>query len=82
MVIDFHTHCFPEKIAERAIGKLSATSGLMPYTDGTAEGLKKLMKQDGVDISVVGCETTRFEIGRLPWASKASQRNGNASSGG
>lgn len=53
MVIDFHTHCFPEKIAERAIGKLSATSGLMPYTDGTAEGLKKLMKQDGVDIFVV-----------------------------
>lgn len=53
MVIDFHTHCFPEKIAEKAIGKLSAASGLMPFTDGTAEGLKKLMKQDGVDISVV-----------------------------
>lgn len=53
MVIDFHTHCFPEKIAERAIGKLSNTSGLMPFTDGTAEGLKKLMQQDGVDISVV-----------------------------
>ncbi len=53
MVIDFHTHCFPQKIAERAISSLSAASGLMPYTDGTAEGLKQLMKQDGTDISVV-----------------------------
>lgn len=53
MVIDFHTHCFPEKIAERAIDKLSDTSALKPYTDGTADGLRQLMKERGVDISVV-----------------------------
>ena len=54
MVIDFHTHCFPEKIAERAIAQLSHNSGgLIPQTDGTADGLKKHMKEAGVDISCV-----------------------------
>lgn len=53
MVIDFHTHAFPEKIAERAIEKLSFTSGgLIPQTNGTVDGLKAIMKKDGVDKSV------------------------------
>lgn len=54
MLIDFHTHCFPKKIAEKAIEKLSfASGGLMPYTDGTLEGLKQSMKKGNVDVSVV-----------------------------
>lgn len=53
MIIDFHTHCFPEKIAARAMEKLSDTSGLVPYTDGTVDGLKALMKKDSIDVSVV-----------------------------
>lgn len=54
MLIDFHTHCFPEKIAGRAIEKLSfASGGLKPYTDGTAPSLIKLMNLYGVDKSVV-----------------------------
>ena len=54
MVIDFHTHCFPDKIADRAIDKLSyASGGLEPYTDGTVEGLRRSMKAHGVDLSVV-----------------------------
>ncbi len=54
MLIDFHTHCFPEKIAQRAIDSLAkASGGLMPQTDGTVTGLKESMKRDGVDISVV-----------------------------
>lgn len=54
MVIDFHTHAFPEKIAEKAIEKLSfASGGLIPQTDGTLKGLKKLMAKDGIDKSTV-----------------------------
>lgn len=54
MLIDFHTHCFPEKIAEKAIKKLSFSSGgLTPYTDGTVLGLNNSMKNNGVDASVV-----------------------------
>ena len=54
MVIDFHTHAFPDKIASRAVEKLSeASGGLYPYTDGTADGLASRMRDSGVDVSVV-----------------------------
>ncbi len=54
MIIDFHTHAFPDKIATMAMEKLSdASGGLIPQTDGTVNGLKKRMKTDGVDKSVV-----------------------------
>ncbi len=54
MLIDFHTHAFPERIAERAIEKLAYVSGgLKPQTDGTLDSLKNEMKKDGVDIAVV-----------------------------
>lgn len=54
MLIDFHTHCFPEAIAARAVEKLSdASGGLYPYTDGTVAGLKASMKNNDVDIAVV-----------------------------
>lgn len=54
MLIDFHTHAFPEKIAARAIDNLSfASGGLIPQHGGTPDSLKEEMKKDGVDISVV-----------------------------
>ena len=54
MLIDFHTHCFPDKIADHAIEKLAFVSGgLQPYTDGTVNGLKESMKKGSVDVSVV-----------------------------
>ena len=49
-----HTHCFPDKIAGRALDKLSQSAGeLEYYTDGTIGGLKKAMKSQGVTSSVV-----------------------------
>ena len=54
MIIDFHTHCFPEKIAERAIEKLSfSAGGLYPHTNGSLQSLKGLMAEQGVDKAVV-----------------------------
>ena len=54
MLIDFHTHAFPEKIAFRAVEKLARDAGgLAPQTDGTVASLKTQMLVDGVDISVV-----------------------------
>lgn len=54
MVIDFHTHAFPDKIAPMAMDKLSfASGGLKPQTDGTLESLKEEMAKDKVDIAVV-----------------------------
>ena len=53
MVIDFHTHLFPEKIAAKALHQLAVTSGITPSTDGTAAGLLSSMERCGIDISVV-----------------------------
>lgn len=54
MLIDFHAHAFPKKIAAGAMSLLShASGGLEPQSDGTAEGLIDEMKKDGVDISVI-----------------------------
>ncbi len=54
MLIDFHTHCFLDNIAEKAIPKLAHISGgLEPYTDGTVSGLIQAMKKADISASVV-----------------------------
>lgn len=53
MVIDFHTHIFPDRIAAGAIEKLENVGGIKAFTDGTLTGLKKSMKENHIDISVV-----------------------------
>ena len=54
MIVDFHTHCFPDKLAARAVQRLSdAGGGLMSYADGTLEGLRQQMAQHNIDLSVV-----------------------------
>ncbi len=53
MVIDFHTHIFPEQIAQRSVQALAERAKVFPHTDGTADGLKKAMKEQGVCLSVV-----------------------------
>ncbi|MDY4969417.1 MAG: amidohydrolase family protein [Lachnospiraceae bacterium] len=52
MVIDFHTHTFPDKIAGNVIGKLQLLSRSRPYTDATAGGLQRSMKEASIDYSV------------------------------
>ncbi len=52
-IIDFHTHTFPEKIAERALDQLSKDSGTKPFTGGTVQELQASMQEAGVDLSVV-----------------------------
>lgn len=59
MIIDFHTHAFPEKIAARTIEALiSNVSRISDYpmrnhTDGTVGGLIEAEKRAGVDLAVV-----------------------------
>lgn len=53
MLIDFHTHTFPDKIAAAAIAQLSARGGIPAHTDGTLHGLLDAMHRDGVDLSVI-----------------------------
>lgn len=55
MVIDFHTHAFPDAIAGRAIEGLvrSGKGEYLPCSDGTLGGLKRNMEKFGVDVSVL-----------------------------
>ena len=53
MLIDFHTHAFPDKIALRAIAQLAERAKMTPETDGTVAGLLAKMDLWGVDRSVV-----------------------------
>lgn len=56
MTIDFHTHCFPDALAPRAIAALSAVAapvGFLPRTDGTASGAERLLSAAGIDRGVV-----------------------------
>lgn len=62
MVIDFHTHCFDERIAAKAVSALENCSHIEAVHDGTVGGLQRHMAECGVDKSVV-----------LPVATKPSQ---------
>lgn len=54
MVIDFHTHAFPQKIAEKAMKVLRRNAGnIDPYTNGTVESLEAYMARSGVDCCVL-----------------------------
>lgn len=53
MIIDFHTHTFPDQMASKAIAALEEKASFRAYSDGTMSGLKKLMEEGNVDISVV-----------------------------
>ena len=53
MVIDFHTHIFPDKIAPRTIAALEEKAGIKAATDGTLNGLLDSMDRSGVDMSVI-----------------------------
>jgi len=59
MVIDFHTHVFPEKIAAKTLevlkGHAYKARGVKApsYTEGTVESLRQSMAVNGIDMSVV-----------------------------
>ena len=53
MLIDTHTHCFPDALAPKAINVLSGESKQLAHTDGTLSGLISSMDEYGVDKSFV-----------------------------
>lgn len=53
MIIDFHTHCFPDNLYVRAVAEISTKSKVYPYFDGSIGGLIRSMNEAGIDRSVV-----------------------------
>lgn len=62
MIIDFHTHIFPDKIAGRTLDYLSGIINSRPFAPGTYTGLCASGEEAGVDISIA-----------LPAVTKVSQ---------
>lgn len=53
MIIDFHTHVYPDKIASRALQYLEEEKGVLAHCEGTLGSLRQQMARNKVDISVV-----------------------------
>lgn len=53
MIIDFHTHVFPDKIAGKTIPYLMEKGNVPSFGKGTLIDLKSKMKESGTDKSVV-----------------------------
>lgn len=53
MIIDFHTHIYPDAIAGKAVDSIGSFYSLPMHMDGTLRGLIRAMDAAGVDKSVV-----------------------------
>ena len=55
MIIDAHTHIYPDSVAARAISTIVENGGgrVVHFTDGTLNGLLRSMDNAGIDYSIV-----------------------------
>lgn len=75
MVIDFHTHTFPERIAAAAIRKMQGDCHSAAFTEGTAGALASSMADAGIDLSVVlPVATNPAKVSSINDASAANSR--------
>ena len=66
MIIDFHTHVFPDKIAERTVRALEKSGNATAYSDGTHSGLLASLRGAGADVAVNLPVLTPEETARSP----------------
>jgi hypothetical protein len=76
MVIDIHTHAFPDALAERAVTTLAAIAQVPAYTDGTCVGLRDSQRAAGIDLSVIVPIATKPAQARAinAWAAEVNRR--------
>jgi len=77
MVIDFHVHAFPDKVADKAIETLSAIYGTQCFSDGKIDSLLKNMEKTNVDVSIIQPVSTdpRQVISINTWSASLNQLN-------
>jgi predicted TIM-barrel fold metal-dependent hydrolase len=75
MIIDIHTHAFPDKVAAKAMETLEAMYGVKASSNGTVDALLAEMGESGVDISVVLAVSTasRQVVSINTWVSSLYQ---------
>ena len=67
MIIDFHVHAFPDKIAAHAVSSLSRHAGYEPESNGTFADTDRMMRKNGIDRYVL------LNVAQTP----AQQKNAN-----
>lgn len=74
MIIDFHVHAFPDKVASRAIEALESNYGEKAFSDGTVVSLLKQMEESRIDISIIQSVSTaaRQVVSINNWVSELS----------
>ncbi len=60
-IIDFHTHAFPDKVAEKAIPALEAEAVISARLDGKVDSLLQSMNKAGIEKSVLASIATKPE---------------------
>ena len=53
MIIDFHAHAYPDKVAENALAHMGSLAHCAFYTDGTVNGLLASAAEANIDYSVI-----------------------------
>ncbi|AGF77630.1 putative TIM-barrel fold metal-dependent hydrolase [Desulfocapsa sulfexigens DSM 10523] len=61
MIIDFHTHAFPDNVAAKAIPVLEKEGNIKAHTAGTTQSLLSSMDLAGIDRSLICSIATRPE---------------------
>lgn len=61
MIIDFHTHAFPDAVAAKAIPSLENAGDIKAFTSGTVQSLLASMDKAGIDKSVICSIATKPE---------------------
>ena len=76
MIIDIHTHVFPDALAERAVATLAAKAQVPAHTDGTCAGLCASMRQAGVARAVIASIATKPSQARAitTWSAEVQAR--------
>ena len=76
MIVDIHTHAFPDALAPRAIAALSECSSVPAHTDGTCAGLTTSMRAAGIARSaVMPIATKPSQVGSINrWAAEVNRQ--------
>lgn len=59
MILDVHTHVFPDEMAERIVAQLAVAAEVPAFLDGTTGALINSMDQAGIDVSVIAPVSTK-----------------------
>jgi uncharacterized protein len=62
LIIDFHTHIYPESSASKTLTAVQSRAGISCFSDGTQQGLVQSMDKAGIDLSVVCSVATKPEM--------------------